>query len=204
MIDDSKVKQVIVFPTRVLSYMFDDVSHLNQELREVILEREKTLKSIKFSNVGGYHSSVDLLEWDFPCIKTLLNMFIEMTSQMANHYGLQSGLTLDLKFSAWANIMRNGNYHVMHNHPNNFWSGCYYVSTGQPDHTVPLNSFFEITDPRPGATMISSTSMATTQYYFQPEDGMILMFPSFLEHLVHPYIGDGERISIAFNVSLRN
>jgi hypothetical protein len=28
----------------------------------------------------------------------------------------------------------------------------------------------------------------------------MLLFPSWLQHTVHPFAGDGERISIAFNV----
>ncbi|MCP4201431.1 MAG: hypothetical protein GY769_05790, partial [bacterium] len=32
--------------------------------------------------------------------------------------------------------------------------------------------------------------------------GMIIMFPSWLQHAVRPYRGNRERISIAFNLSL--
>jgi hypothetical protein len=35
---------------------------------------------------------------------------------------------------------------------------------------------------------------------FRPEAGMMVVFPSWLYHFVNPYFGDGERISIAFNV----
>jgi hypothetical protein len=35
-----------------------------------------------------------------------------------------------------------------------------------------------------------------------PRSGMIMMFPSWLQHAVRPYSGEHERISIAFNLSL--
>jgi hypothetical protein len=30
----------------------------------------------------------------------------------------------------------------------------------------------------------------------------MIVFPGWLQHFVHPYFGSGERISIAFNVSV--
>jgi hypothetical protein len=33
-----------------------------------------------------------------------------------------------------------------------------------------------------------------------PIPGVMVLFPSWLQHFVHPFFGKGERISIAFNV----
>ena len=35
-----------------------------------------------------------------------------------------------------------------------------------------------------------------------PHTGMLVLFPSWLQHAVRPYRGKAERISIAFNLSL--
>ena len=41
-----------------------------------------------------------------------------------------------------------------------------------------------------------------TEYVFiEPQEGMIMFFPSWLEHDVEPSKSDEDRISIAFNVS---
>ncbi len=32
---------------------------------------------------------------------------------------------------------------------------------------------------------------------------MMIMFPAWLNHFVHPFFGKGERISIAFNILMR-
>lgn len=201
--DNNKITQTIVYPTRVLSYVYDNVKNLNKELRKIILDREKSTPGLLYSNRGGYHSSNDLLHWDYPCIKTFTDMIHEISERMARINGLKENTTVDLSLAAWANVMRDGNYHLLHNHPNNYWSGCYYVSVGNPDRNVPYNSFLELVDPRPAAVMIHSDAIVTPRYHFQPTDGMILIFPSFLEHLVHPFKGTGERISIAFNVGLK-
>ena len=36
-----------------------------------------------------------------------------------------------------------------------------------------------------------------------PKPGLMLMFPSYLLHTVYPFIGEGERRSIAFNATYR-
>jgi hypothetical protein len=36
---------------------------------------------------------------------------------------------------------------------------------------------------------------------FVPEEGKLLLFPSWLEHHVEAFEGDGERISVSFNVT---
>jgi hypothetical protein len=37
----------------------------------------------------------------------------------------------------------------------------------------------------------------------RPENGMMLIFPGWLNHYVHPYWGERERISVAFNLMIR-
>ncbi len=38
------------------------------------------------------------------------------------------------------------------------------------------------------------------RYLVDPLPGLMVMFPSWLKHMVHPFSGNGERISISFNV----
>jgi len=40
------------------------------------------------------------------------------------------------------------------------------------------------------------------QDFFTPRAGVLALFPSWLVHAVRPYTGAGERISIAFNLSV--
>src|SRR5262245_55743216 len=60
-----------LFPTPLFSYVFRNAGPLNAELRDIILERERTTKSAKKSNIGGWQSDVDFLSWDMPAIATL-------------------------------------------------------------------------------------------------------------------------------------
>ena len=37
-----------------------------------------------------------------------------------------------------------------------------------------------------------------------PEPGMMLLFPAWMPHMVHPFYGLGERIAISFNVRVND
>jgi uncharacterized protein (TIGR02466 family) len=47
---------------------------------------------------------------------------------------------------------------------------------------------------------IDSGMLQAGQFLIKPQVGQLLMFPSNLLHTVYPFIGDGERRSIAFNL----
>ena len=198
--DLSKVSTTNLFPTNIITYIWKDAKDLNKELKEMIFAEAKKTPSIQSSNMGGYHSPNDLLTWDYPCIKSLLSMIQSMSQIMARNDGLKEGNTVDLSLAAWSNIIQSDHFHAPHRHPNNFWSGVYYIDNGDPDDTVEYNGYFEFLDPRTGANMITNESLDTPRYQVNPKPGLMIMFPSWLEHYVHPYHGDSKRITIAFNV----
>ncbi len=99
----------------------------------------------------------------------------------------------------WANINASGASHAIHSHPNNFLSGIYYV------HTHPGADSVNFHDPRPQTGIIRPpvtelTSQNTDQVVVTVNDGMLLMFPSYLAHSVAPSESDKLRISISFNM----
>jgi uncharacterized protein (TIGR02466 family) len=194
------------FPTPVVATPWPDSDALNAELRTVILDAEAAAEPAFQNVIGGWATTKDFFAWDFPCIRELAGHIEELlasvvaaTTQGANvpamsHFSLQS----------WANVLRSGGYHAPHAHPNCFWSGAYYVSVGRPDGGAPFNGQIELFDPRsasdgtiiPGSTFHSKCRLS-------PEPGMAILFPSWIRHMVHPFHGEGERISVAFNLVRR-
>jgi len=211
MLLDVKVGQAlwITFGTPLLMRQFD-APDLNAALQRILLKREASHPQMRTgqlnrSNLGGWRSEPDLLSWPEPEIATLKGMIHEAVSQMMQlaAAGAQVQIRADFNLVAWANINRRGSYNVSHNHPGNHWSGVYYVSTGQPDAGRPLNGIIEFQDPRPAgaAAPIPGFDFGHRQT-IEPKPGLMLVFPSWHVHMVHPFFGDGERISIAFNLAL--
>jgi uncharacterized protein (TIGR02466 family) len=127
-------------------------------------------------------------------------------------YARQMGVDYELNFhvQAWANVNRFGDYHNLHNHPHSWLSGTYYVQV--PETTRPLKTRSDINpgcisffDPRPQANMLAirGDAQVDPEYRLLPEPGLLLVWPAFVHHLVHPNLSDEERISISFNVVLR-
>ncbi len=101
----------------------------------------------------------------------------------------------------WANINPRGAYHPMHHHPNNYLSGVYYVAVPSP------NSRILFQDPRPSMIMPEPrqfTRLTANGANAQSKAGRLVMFPSWLKHTVPSNDGEGDRISISFNLMFRN
>ncbi len=187
-----------IFPTVVMRRKMPDAEARNARLRDVVLAREKSDPGIQHSNVGGWHSSADLWEWQEPEIRQLCAWVIAAAEDLtATMVQLRSGDEVRAipYGGAWVNLLREGGYNKVHNHPGAVWSAVYYVSAGEPDPKIPGNGNFEFMDPRPG-------NIHGGKEVLPPEAGTLMVFPSWLYHYVNPYFGKGERISIAFNMNV--
>lgn len=202
-------KVSLLFPTPIGEFRVAEPESTNQELKSLILNKEKSEPSQNRANAGGWHSRDDLLAWKSPAISTFggwimesVNHTIQSTLEMMKAAGMPTKVVSGrLRPIAWANVSRHGHYHRSHNHPGSAWSGVYYVAPGTetPDH--PLSGLLEIPDPRPYANMVATPGEPFSQkILIKPRAGEMILFPSWCHHFVHPYFGDDERISIAFNV----
>lgn len=203
----------LTYTTPILNRQWPDAEALNAGLHRILLAREQAhpeyrTGQINRSNLGGWRSEPDLLDWPEPEIGQLRRMigeavmqFMQLTIEPARRH---QRLQIRPSMAAWANINRDGSYNIVHNHPGQHLSGVYYVTVGEPDPAHPMNGTFEFHDPRPAAEAMPVPGFDFgSKQTFQPQPGMMLLFPSWHKHMVHPFRGAGERISIAFNVLLR-
>jgi len=99
----------------------------------------------------------------------------------------------------WANISAPGAGHKLHNHPNNYLSGVYYVQADEGAQHITFE------DPRPQTNIIAPPVAETlehnaAQIHLGVHEGLLVLFPSWLNHSVPPNASHRERISIAVNV----
>ena len=83
----------------------------------------------------------------------------------------------------WANISPPGDGHKPHTHPNNYLSGVYYVQTQEGADTISFD------DPRPQTNIIAPVTSEFTdenagQIHITTRDGLLILFPSWLQHQV--------------------
>ena len=187
-----------IFPTLLLRRKMPDAKSKNRRLRKIILQREKTDSGVNYSNVGGWHSTPDLWDWPNPEVRELCDWVKRAAGDMtATVVPVRQGdeVRVEPHGGAWANVLRHGGYNKVHNHPGPVWSAVYYVASGNPYPEPSGNGNFEFMDPRPG-------NIYGGKEVLRPEPGLLMVFPAWLYHYVNPLHGDGERISIAFNLNV--
>ena len=117
----------------------------------------------------------------------------------------QSG-TEDLKLckpvitSIWTIQQTSGQYQEMHSHPGGNLSGNMYINVPDLD-TNSQPSDCQISFRLPQTRDVSKFIMNDT-WKFTPQAGTIVLFPSYLPHVVYPWKGVGNRTIMAFDARL--
>tara|TARA_B100000424_G_scaffold241980_1_gene210496 strand:- start:12 stop:731 length:720 start_codon:yes stop_codon:yes gene_type:complete len=186
---------------------YNDFNHF-ESAKEYILEHDKTSenmpdniaplvkKNLKesdfflFRNDGG--KLLELKKWIADCTRDMIHV-------------VQSPITgieyNTIHFAeSWYHITKTNGHHEAHIHPNCSWCGIYYVDSGDTgeEHggeTV-FRCPFNTTYNDAGNRYIDAVSMIRVK----PENGLLVLFPSYLEHYQSLYTGKKDRIVIAFNI----
>ncbi len=208
-VPDFDIRQSLsmVFATPLVVHDWLGSESLNAELQKLVLgkEAEDVKNGITRSNAGGWQSAGNLITWKERCVETFRQRIEKLVTNLLQELIRDDGKdrSFRLLIDSWANINRRGDYNVVHTHPNCMWSGVYYVTPGNPDPDVPHGGLLELLDPREAANYIQVTNtVLDARHFYENKPGRMLLWPSWVKHMVHPYVGGGERISIAFNVNV--
>lgn len=196
---------MLAWPTPILSKRITAPDML-AGLRETILAKEaEDPKGIDKALVRGWHSETDLMDWEGAGIADLRGVLGEAIAELLRTFTGGEGFKGQAVITAWANISRRGGYHRQHTHHTSMLSGVFYVDIGKPDADGgEFNGVITFSDPRVAVEMIQLPGKPFgDKLKVTPEPGMLLLFPSWLPHFVDPFHGEGERISVAFNVGLQ-
>jgi len=197
----AEARYVNLFPTPLVTYVLPEVTELNESLRTQILLQQTRSGGLSKSNRGGWHSDVGELEFCGDAGRQLIDRMLaltdEATRRVSAEYREQPPSPMNWKLFAWANVNRAGDFNKVHVHPASTWSGTYYVDTGDPtDEAAPLHLF----DPSPARAVSFMPQVVRESVYIHPKPGLMVLFPSYVPHMVFPHVGNGARISIAFNL----
>ena len=191
------IKQEMMWPTPYWHTMIWEFMRsetrvtFNEDFTNWILGVKEKEKSVKKSNRGGWQSDLYKPDGEF---KPLVNEIVEFCKH----------LPLDIKEiripQLWVNVNKKGDWNVIHQHGTFHLSGTYYVK-------VPKNSGrIVFRDPRPSAI----SNMFMVDRFDKGEcknintmEGLLAVWPSYLDHFVEPSQTDEERISISFDIDCK-
>jgi uncharacterized protein (TIGR02466 family) len=195
-----------LFPTPVFAFEVEGTEELNAELSQRLLVERSSTPGFQVSNVGGWHSVPDLSQRPAPCYRAVVQMIVEHVSGVVSMLADESGKRAPnyrYAATAWAMVMGDGDYTVIHDHGDVHWSSAYYVDAGDPpaDPSSPSGRLAFI-DPRGAGRPIPELEIFPSTFTILPRTGLLVVFPGFLQHYVHSYRGQRPRITISCNLTM--
>lgn len=134
---------------------------------------------------------------EYPFWESVKNIVLPYIKQYYEYYQFEPHkVSLE---QVWINISEKGDYQELHSHTtpsnSNLFSGIIYLKTPKNSGNLILHHPNKlITDIMPSSPKVPKIS----QYI--PQEGSIILFPSWLEHEVWINKSDESRISISFNL----
>jgi uncharacterized protein (TIGR02466 family) len=194
------------FPTPIIEARLSDVDARNAALAAVIRQRRESSPGLQRSNVIGWHSDTEMLQWGGDAAKALAIETLELCGKYTADIGMKENKPrYRMAMEMWANVSPPGSSNQMHSHPGALWSAVYYVDDGGDAEGGALI----LLDPKfPGNRMYApdlvfqddAGKREENQVKISPTPGAVVIFPSWLMHGVKPHAGPRDRISIAMNV----
>ena len=186
------MQQWDLFPTKVWSH---ELNYDNEALKRdaYAFEAEKGNTDV-ISNNGGYQSKRYYENEDFH--RQIISNLPLKDDDLKGKFGI----------SSWININRKTNSNNKHFHFDSgiFLSGVYYVKV--PDNNQATSGQLELYEPRPGPLIIHPRqnqkdlpNLYWKKVSYNPVEGRMIFFPSWLEHEVHVNNTKEQRISVSFN-----
>lgn len=210
------LKSIPLFPIPIGLVNFGKENHnLNVQLVEdAILEKDSNLGE-DHSNMGGWHSKTNL-EKKYDSYKFLCKMITDCGNEYCRKHGYKDNIRCK---DLWANINQSGDLNFMHHHGTSVLAGVYY-----PVESIVGNDWrFNYTDKNPlspgswnnkdGGSLVlqdpsygKKTNLLTDKpsafnvdfYHLYPTSSILILFPSYLLHMVLPFRENKTRVSISF------
>lgn len=193
-----EVHTLNAFTTPIFALRYDRSEELNKEVVPIFKEIEHNDQN-QHGYVNGYtsySSTSNILELEN--LSELLSFIANSVNQIHNRLELSVPIKL---INSWFSIGRKNSMHERHNHLPSTWSGVYYVQANNNDGNITF--FNEHLKSNWPFSETSIENVLTRQIFtIQPETGLMLIFPSYLEHQVHLNNTDNERIAISFNFGI--
>lgn len=191
-----------LFPTPVVR-----VPATENNYDPVQLEIKAALENIKKTNdsssltylyKGAPETSISNKTYDFiekfNCVN-LEKRIYDAVNEYADVIGWRSPRKFSIKGS-WINIMEQDVNHSHHCHPGYLISGTYYFRVSEEQGSINFNN----PNPMMMHGQFPQGQLCPQTADIVPDDGDIILFPSWLIHSTRKNRSSDERISIAFNV----
>lgn len=172
--------------------------------RDALLEwiydyKERNPKNDTRSNRGGYQNVDKSFFNNDPTFVPHFDILKRAITSLAAEYRLIRQVYIQ---SAWININHKYCYNNTHKHPGSNLSGVLWVKIPENSGTFVFEApaTYDLEIPEHTNVQYRNQIKLHGAYEIPPREGMMILFPSYLEHYVTMNESDEDRVSIAFNL----
>ena len=185
---------------------FRDIGTLNRALAHDLMQhRSLRWQPVGTATTGGadvlflmQHPTKAILAFERQ-LRRAIDGYIATLKAQPGHpflYTVPKTYALDI----WGTVLKGQGYQSAHIHPTGWLSGVYYVqlpdSLGSGGHNQDFSGWIEFGRPSDNFNV----RFEPITQVVQPEEGLAILFPSYVYHRTVPFEGTKDRISIAFDV----
>jgi len=216
---DAQIKDVVSYKMMTAEFPDEFVDVINKHIDENVIPKDEDYSSMLVGQINRNIKSKQLafsLEDEFG--ETFKNNINGIASNLIkNPTGYNLPLDVDC-FEAWTVHSYEGDYNPMHSHGVQTQAGLSMILYLKVPECIS-----EKADAKDGSSLkyasgsidgytglISSTNTnedlnrlkLSGQHYVKPVKGLLMLFPSWLQHCVMPFFGEGERRTMSANFNL--
>ncbi len=192
----------LFFSTPVWISEIENHEIINKELSEFIYaKKNKDPIGKRKSNIKGWHS--DHFNLQDNSLSNFLKSINSNIGKAISDMGWDTNSQIVKITNMWSIINKRDSFNERHHHGNSALSAAYYVNANEDSGDI---VFY---DPRQAFTFSHPENSQINNLNAQvksitPKKGMLVLFPSYLEHSVNPSKSKEDRVVISFNISLIN
>jgi len=184
-----------IFKSFITTEMLSSID--NSELIKYAYSLKSESNGVVKSNVNGWQS--DMLIKPNLEINNLVGIINSQLHDLRNELGIKDEFNFRIN-NLWININSKLSFNRPHIHPESAMSGVYYVAVPKNSGNIVFNHPSKTQQYHIHPDAVKETNgINSSTWHLTPDAGLLILFPSWLEHYVEPNNSDDERISIAFN-----
>lgn len=186
-------KKQILFSESVIMDSIED-EELKFNLINLLEYHERNSPNTIISNVGGFQT---------PAIEdeNINSIFLKKSAELLNENYNIKNTRLTLK-RLWINRNFKYNINEPHTHSDCHFSGVYYLKTPKQGGALKFYRNDKAVEFLPNNFPIKDSKDFHNFVKIQPVENGLILFPSFMTHMVLPHYEEESRISVSFNIEV--
>lgn len=191
----------LFFSTPIWTSKINNFTTINQKIFEYINKLETSdTKDLQKSNLKGWHSpNFDL---NIKEVKEYINAIGPNINEVVVDMGWDLKQQQVRIQSMWSIINRSDATNSRHIHGNSFISAAYYVKA--PKNCGDIVFHDPRNEPSYYHPQVSTPNKLNTNIVkITPQEGLLVLFPSYVYHSVEANKSNDERVVISFNIDLK-